>query len=658
MRAPRDSHMLEATVRSIEDLAASTDVNASEREAATELATALKAIHANTTELLAHKKQLEQVNNWFQIALDNMARGLSMFDAEQRLIVCNRVYREIYDLPEWLTRPGTPFSELVRFFCIRDTGRDGPDDIEAQRKWIAKHVGELARGESFSHTQHLSGGRTILVSNQPLPGGGWVDLQEDITERRRAEQRIAWLARHDTLTEMPNRFHFHEQLEKALHCLEPGQGLAVHWLDLDGFKHVNDTLGHPVGDALLKSVGRRLLQSVRSPDFVGRLGGDEFAVVQTGAIRDEQASSLAERLSRLLREPHYILGQMVHVGASIGIASAPNHGRTAAELLKNADLALYRAKSMGRGVHVVYQVGDGTQIEARHQLESDLKSALREGQLELHYQPIVNVTSGEVTSLEALMRWRHPIRGMISPGEFIPLAESTGLIVDMGAWALQQACKDATSWPESVRVNVNLSPVQFQGSSLVEATKDALAKSGLAADRLELEITENVLLVDNANTNEVLRDLRQLGARIALDDFGTAFASLSYLRSFPFDKIKIDRTFVRDLTERKDCLAIVHAVAGLARKLEIHTVAEGVETLSHLNLVSSAGCDEVQGFYFSAAVPASEVAQLLPLCRTKFAAVGLNTALLADASLPKAAPTLLNCTRAAESVSVCTRLVS
>jgi diguanylate cyclase (GGDEF)-like protein len=575
-----------------------------------DMATVLASV-AGLSAVRSDKEQLARVNQWFEVALNNMARGLSMFDAEQRLIVCNKLYREIYDLPEKLTRPGTPLSDIVRYHVQRETGRDSPEDIELQRKWIAEHVAELARGKTFTHTQHLTGGRTILVTNQPLSDGSWVDLQEDITERRQAEEKISWLARHDALTEIPNRFHFHEQLETALQSLRPGDGLAVHWIDLDHFKDVNDDFGHPVGDALLKSIGARLHATVRRPDFVGRLGGDEFAIVQSGVTSKDQVIAFADRMLRTLSESHQLMGHPIAIAASIGIALAPEQGRSADELLKNADIALYHAKSMGRGTYVLFDPDCSYEKQSRRRLEADLSVALKEHQLELYYQPIRDVKTKEVKWCEALMRWHHPQLGLVPPSDFIPLAEETGLIVAMGDWALHQACNDALTWPEEVGVTVNLSASQFCGSDLYKTVEAALDLSGLVPQRLELEITESVLLRDDTSTLTTLHRLRKKGVRIALDDFGTAFASLSYLRSFPFDTIKIDRSFVRDLPERADCAAIIEAVASLARKLDMRSVAEGVETKEQLVAVTNSGCDEVQGYLFNRPVPASEISKIL-----------------------------------------------
>ena len=470
----------------------------------------------------------------------------------------------------------------------------------------------------ISDTRHLKNGRIILVTNQPMPQGGWVDLQEDITEKCQAEQKITWLARHDTLTEIANRFHFRETLDSWFQELQPGDGFALHWIDLDHFKAINDTLGHPAGDALLKSVAKRLRGILRGPDVVARLGGDEFAIIQSGVTTEAQAAKLAKRVLRAIGEPHHVLGRKVSVGASIGIVLAPSQGRDADELLKNADLALYRAKASGRGDYAFFKSELDQKMAQRWSMEGDLRSALAERQLELYYQPIVELQKNGVTGFEALMRWHHPLLGMVPPSTFIPLAEQTGLIVEMGAWALKQACQEAATWPEHIKVTVNLSSVQFEHGDLYKDIKDALSFSGLSPDRLELEITESVLLRDDPKTHKLLHKLRSLGVKFALDDFGTAYASLSYLRSFPFDKIKIDRTFIADLDnpKRKDCIAIIHAVAGLAKQMQMSTVAEGVETLDQLKTVTLAGCEEVQGFYFSKPVPAGEVKSVLAECLT------------------------------------------
>ena len=596
------------------------EIASEERLPVGDLARALRALKDNSKEAVAHKKEIAQLSGWFEIALNNMARGLSMFDARQRLIVCNRMYREIFDLPERLTRPGTPLAEIVHYHVKRETGCDSAEEREKQRKWIEYHVAELARGRSFSDTRHLKNGRIILVTNQPMPDGGWVDLQEDITEKCQAEQKITWLARHDTLTEIANRFDFRERLDTWFQKLQPDGDFALLWIDLDHFKEVNDTLGHPSGDALLKSVAKRLRGILREPDVVARLGGDEFAIIQSNVRTPTQAAKLAKRILRTVGQAHHVLGRKMTVNASIGIALAPTQGSNAEELLKNADLALYRAKASGRGGYAFYELERDQKTGEHRTLEADLRVALQQKQLELYYQPIVKLEREEVTGFEALMRWHHPQRGMIAPNDFIPLAEETGLIVEIGAWALNQACEQAACWPRGIKVTVNLSPLQFERGDLYRIVADALAASGLSPQRLELEITEGLLLRDEVKTHELLHKLRSLGVKIALDDFGTAYASLSYLRSFPFDKLKIDRTFIADLdvAKRKDSVAIIHAVAGLAKQMQMSTVAEGIETLEQLQAVSIAGCEEVQGFYFSRPVPESEVQSALAQCQMIF----------------------------------------
>ena len=390
-----------------------------------------------------------------------------------------------------------------------------------------------------------------------------------------------------------------------------GEGLAVHWIDLDRFKVINDSLGHPAGDALLKSIGGRLIRHIREPDFVGRLGGDEFAIVQSRVTKPEQAIAFVKRILALLKEIHQLMGHQVEIGASIGIALAPEHGTTADELLKNADIALYQAKSIGGATFAIFDPAFSYQMQNRRQLELDLRVALAENQLELFYQPIRDVKRRRITSCEALMRWRHPKFGLIPPCDFIPLAEETGLILPMGSWALREACKAAAIWPQHIGVTVNLSAVQFTGCDLYETVRDALRLSGISADRLELEITESVLLRDDAQIVTTLHKLRARGVRIALDDFGNAFASLSYLRSFPFDTIKIDRSFIRDLPQKTDCAAIMESITSLARKLHMSSVVEGVETADQLECAMDAGCDEVQGYYFNRPVPLTEIVEVL-----------------------------------------------
>jgi diguanylate cyclase (GGDEF)-like protein len=419
------------------------------------------------------------------------------------------------------------------------------------------------------------------------------------------------MAHHDGLTALPNRVLFRQEMERELARARDGEAVAVLCIDLDHFKRVNDTLGHAAGDALLQGAADRLRACVRETDIVARLGGDEFAIVQVQAEQPRAATVLAERLIADLSRPFDIEGHQVVVGASVGIALAPSDGTEADQLMKSADMALYRAKADGRGVLRYFESEMDAKMQARRALELDLRKALVEHEFELFYQPIVDLKSNRVSGFEALLRWNHPTQGLISPADFIPIAEDMGLITPLGEWVLRQACREAAGWPERVKVAVNLSPAQFKSKALALVVTTALADSGLAPDRLELEITESVLLQDNDTVRGILHQLRALGVRISMDDFGTGYSSLSYLRSFPFDKIKIDQSFVRDMGQHDDSIAIVRAVAGLGRNLGMSTTAEGVETNEQLGRLREEGCTEVQGYLFSRPLPASEVPRLL-----------------------------------------------
>jgi diguanylate cyclase (GGDEF)-like protein len=572
-------------------------------------------IEERLAQALQRNQALERLNTCFEAALNHMGRGLSMFDADQRLVVCNRAYAETYFLPEELTRPGTALSEIVNFHMRRVSG-ETPSAMGIA-DWIEQHVAKLAQDGMREQIQNLDDGRVIRVTYYPLDGGGWVDMQEDITAQRQSDEKIEWLARHDTLTEVPNRFHFRECLEQQFECYDPRLGFALHWIDLDHFKEINDKYGHLVGDGLLKSVANRLKSSLRAGDTVGRLGGDEFAILQVGIDREELADSLAHRLLENIRQPHDILGHRLQAEASIGVALAPRHGQDPEQLFASADMALYRAKSLGRGVQSVFAPAAADVPAAANPLRAELQRAVDREELVLHYHPIVDLNEERVSSFEALMRWRHPSRGLIPPSEFIPIAEETRLIVKMGSWALTQACLDAKTWHETIKVSVNLSAVQLESCDVYDVVTRALAESKLDPQRLQLEITETVLLRDRARTKEVLQRLDDIGVTISLDDFGTCFATLNYLRSFPFKKIKIDRSFVRDIPEHHDCVAIVKSVSDLARELNMRSVAEGVETAASLAAVREAGYDEAQGFYFSQPVPARAVQRAITQCKLR-----------------------------------------
>jgi diguanylate cyclase (GGDEF)-like protein len=575
--------------------------------------------HLVAGELLEQKNKLEQINSWFDIALNNMALGLSMFDADQRLIVCNAAYRRMYDLPDELIRPGTPLAEIVRYFVKRETGRDLPEDLQKQQAWIAGHVAKLAGGCSYSHLQKMKDGRKLLVTYQPLSDGGWVDIQEDVTERRRAQERVEWLARHDALTGLANRFHFREKIEAALTEVHNDKPIALHWLDLDNFKQINDTFGHPVGDALLKSVAHRLRTSVRRVDFLARLGGDEFAIVQSGATSEAQCEFLARRVLERVSQPHHVHGHTLVISASIGIARAPVDGTCADELLKNADVELYDVKQAGRRGFAIYRNRSDSKADVQRRIEQEIRVALSQDQLQLYYQPVVNLVSHHVSSCEALLRWHHPRLGMLGPNEFLRAAEKTGVMPEIGRWALKQACRDAMAWAKNVKVTVNLSPLQFTAGDLPANVQSALSDARLDPARLRLEIGEGLLDKKGCVAPAALDELRGLGIGITLDDFGKASGSLSNLQAYPFDEIKIDRTLVKDLPLRADSRAIFSAVAGLARSLGIRSVAEGVETRDELTMVARFGCNKVQGFYISRPVPAAELTAVLSECPSKLA---------------------------------------
>ncbi len=438
------------------------------------------------------------------------------------------------------------------------------------------------------------------------------DLTKEISQRQRSEDRIRYLAHHDALTGLGNRVLFHEQLTEALARLAgTPETLALLFLDLDGFKSVNDTLGHAIGDALLRQVADRLRDALEGQGAIARLGGDEFAVLHLAKEHPGSAAALAERLIGLFGEPFSIDGRELLIGTSCGIAVAPGDTADAGELLKMADLAMYRAKAAGRGNYRFFEPGMDAHVQARRAIEVEMRGALVQNAFKLFYQPLVNLATNRLTGFEALLRWNHPERGAIPPAEFIPVAEETGLIAPLGAWALREACAEAATWPGNIRVAVNLSPIQFRNRDLVSIVVNALASSGLAPDRLELEVTESVLLETSDQTYDLLRQLRALGVRISLDDFGTGYSSLGYLKNFQFDKIKIDRSFVRGLDSDASGRIIVRAIAGLGLSFGMTTTAEGVETEDQLKAVRIEGCDEVQGYFFSAPCPSHEVQALI-----------------------------------------------
>jgi diguanylate cyclase (GGDEF)-like protein len=544
---------------------------------------------------------LEEQNERFDAALTNIPHGVCMFDADMRLILCNACYAELYSLPPELTSAGTPLKDILAY---RASIGNAPIEIatyfdvarEAEAAWAAR-----------SRRIELQDGRTVRIAHNPMRGGRYVATHEDITQTVQAEAKIRYMSSHDALTSLPNRILLRDRVCEALARVRRGGLFFIHYLDLDHFKTVNDTYGHPIGDLLLRQVAERLRMCLREADTLARLGGDEFVVLQADSQSPEQAGKLARRLVNAIAEPFDLDGRQVYIGVSIGVSVCPSDGEDVDVLLKNADMAMYRAKAEGRNAYRFFEHAMDVQLQERSLLELDVRRAIANEEFELYYQPQVDAQTEAVTGCEALLRWKHPTRGMISPMEFIPIAEEIGLIVPLGAWVIQQACRDAATWPRHIGVAVNLSSAQFKGMSLVQTVVAALNASGLSPLRLELEITESTLLLDTQSTIATLNHLRSLGVRIAMDDFGTGYSSLSYLRAFPFDKIKIDRSFIKDLGEKGDCSAIVRAITSLGAALGMATTAEGVETVEQHRMVRDHGCTEVQGYFFGRPCPVKEL---------------------------------------------------
>lgn len=551
-----------------------------------------------------HEEQLQARNLQLDAALNNMVQGLAMFDPQYRLVIANARYAEMYDLTPQEVTPGTTLKQIIEY-RIAKGGLSGRTADEFLNSILSRTPGKTAA----QYTSSLPDGRYITVSLQPMADGGTVSTHQDITEQRRSDAKIAHMALHDALTGMPNRVLLNERLESALARVKNNEIVAVHLLDLDLFKNVNDTLGHPAGDKLLRMVTARLRTRVSETDTVARMGGDEFAIVQTSITQPVNATTLALRIIDAVSEPYEIDGQQVIIGTSVGIAVGPADGTDPDQLLRNADLALYRAKGEGRGTYCFFEPEMDAQMQARRGMEYDLRRGLVDGEFELHYQPVVNLEHNDISGLEALIRWRHPHKGMVPPATFIPVAEESGFVIPLGEWVLRQACAAAAKWPSHTKIAVNLSPVQFRSAGLVQTVISALAASSLPAERLELEITETTLMQESQATLGMLYQLRELGVRIALDDFGTGYSSLSQLQSFPFDRIKIDRSFIKDI-EHSGSLNIVRAVAALAKGLGMETTAEGVETTQQFDAVKLEGCTEMQGFLFSKPKPAHEIDEM------------------------------------------------
>jgi diguanylate cyclase (GGDEF)-like protein len=552
--------------------------------------------------------ELRQTNLRFDAALSNMSQGLAMYDSTEKLVVVNPRLCPLAGLP-----PGSLTVGMTYRGVLAVTAQAGHfhgstiDEVYARRRCI-----EPVNGDHVIFEERR-GDKVVAISSRTQPDGGWLFTIEDITERRRDEARITHIAHHDALTGLPNRALFHLRLEEALAHAHRGECFSVLYMDLDRFKAVNDTLGHAIGDALLQAVSARLRSEVRETDTVARLGGDEFAILQRAAEQPSRATVLAERLIAAIGAPYEIAGNQIDVGVSIGITVAVGQDEDTETLVKNADTALYRAKAEGRGMWRFFEPEMNAYLQARRLLELDLRRAIEMNQFEVYYQPVVSLHTRQITCFEALVRWQHPRRGLVSPAEFIPLAEEVGLIGTLGEWVLRQACAAAVGWPDAIKVAVNLSAVQFRpGHKLADRIAAIVQTTGLASARLELEITETAILQDTQDTLATLHRLQAMGMTISMDDFGTGYSSLSHLRRFPFDRVKIDQSFVRGLVEAdNDCAAIVRAVVSLCANLGIAVTAEGVETEAQMRWLAAEGAIEGQGYLFSPPVPASDVPALI-----------------------------------------------
>lgn len=545
--------------------------------------------------------QAREKSSLLEATLENMDQGLLMVDQDLTVPICNRRAIELLGLPPDLMARRPSFEEVTAYQY-----RTG-EFVRAEqpfRAWVRSRGFERKKS---SYERERPDGTVLEVRTVPLANGGAVRTYTDITARRQADRQIAHMALHDALTDLPNRVLFRERLEGALaKAAEERASVALLCLDLDLFKAVNDSLGHALGDALLVAVAQRIAAHLSAADTVARLGGDEFAILQITGDQPARAEALARALTDTIGQPFAILGHEVNVGASVGIALAPQDSVDPDQLLINADLALYRAKSDGRGTFRFFEPGMDAEMQRRRLLELDLRDALAKGEFELQYHPYMDVASAEIAGFEARLRWRHPARGVVPTAEFLPVAEETGLVVALGEWMLRQACAEAATWPAGVRVAVNVSAAQFWPKNLVQVVMSALATSRLAADRLEIEITETVLMRSAETSLQALRQLGSFGVRIVLDEFGTGYSSLSWLRNLPIDKIKIDRSLVRELDRDPDCAAIIRATLSLAARLRVATAAEGVETRSQLDFLRAEDCTEIQGPLLSPPKPAHE----------------------------------------------------
>ncbi|MGY4476037.1 EAL domain-containing protein [Bradyrhizobium sp. USDA 3364] len=578
-------------------------------------------VYSDISALKQQKAELHETNLRLDAALTHMSQGLCLYNSEARLQVANRRFCEIFDISPELVVPGMTMEDVLELSVAAGNHGDRTvaDLLTERERSMAQHEG--------NYLQHLSDGRIIAIAQRPTSDGGWLVTCEDVTEQQRAESQIAFMARHDALTRLPNRTLLAERIELAVAQVGRGSGFAVFCLDLDNFKQVNDTLGHPVGDELLCAVADRLNACVREVDTVARLGGDEFAVIQCGVQGGEEAERLARRIVECVGAPYELNGHRVVVGCSVGISMSPVDGTTGEKLLKNADVALYRAKMEGRGTWRFFEPAMDASLQRRRAIELDLREAMAKDEFSLFYQPLYDLHLDRICGFEALLRWHHPKRGLVPPDQFIPIAEEIGLIGPLGEWVLNRACEQAVTWPSEMKLAVNVSAVQFRDPDFIDVVVNGLAASKLSPRRLELEITESVFLANSSETLATLHKLKAQGVRIALDDFGTGYSSLSYLRSFPFDKLKIDKSFVRDLTGTHGSKSIVRAVISLGRSLGMTTIAEGIETVEQLDHMRAEGCNEAQGFLFSHPVPVTEIAGKILELRNGFKPTAVQKAM-------------------------------
>ena len=565
----------------------------------------LIALYTDISALRAQRDALAAANVNLDGALANMSQGLTVFGADNRLKLANPQFYTIVGLDPERAGPGLTAVELIDTVSTLR----GLDD--AERRTMLRHARIIIHRRRRTVRLLTLQEQSISLTHAPMPEGGWLVTLEDATERRRAESRISFLATHDALTNLPNRTLFADRVEEAIGRAKRGRGFAIHCLDLDQFKQVNDTLGHAVGDDLLREVTRRLLDCMRETDTVARLGGDEFAILQSHPADEEDCSTLARRMIDAVSAPYFIQGQHVVIGVSIGIACAPANGLDHGKLFKSADAALYKAKDDGRGTWRFFEEEMDIRLQTRREIETDLRKALGNRELDVYYQPLLDVKTMEIDSFEALVRWQHPTRGMIPPSDFVPIAEETGLIGDLGRYVLRVACRQAAGWPGVARIAVNVSAVQLRDSGFEDVVRAALADSALPAGRLEIEITETAFMTNKAKATSLLLSLKDLGVGFAMDDFGTGYSSLSNLRAFPFGKLKIDRSFVSELGRSDGAEQIIRTIIMLGKTLGIKVTAEGVETRKQLKFLEEEGCDTIQGYLVGRPMPAASVPDLI-----------------------------------------------